>query len=115
MSYRNEATHKDLLAVKTAMENLAKTLKFSTDAEIKSKDRVDISLEEYESLKKENQELKNRCAKAEQVFRSFKIEPKLFERIDPDNVRKAVTRDLQDYTAHIRIEFDVFDYELGDI
>lgn len=111
----DELTRKELRKVSAAMENLAKAMKLTTEAEIKSKNRVDISLAEYEALKKRIAELQEKCEHYELVFARFQIPPKVIERIDSRTVRKAVTRDLKDFTSRVTIEFDVNDHELGDI
>lgn len=84
------------------------TLKDISEAEIKSKDRVDISLEEYELLKKENQALRERCMHAEYILKQIYIDPKVVEKIDPCSVSIWEMRDDPDpFKKHIRIEFDV--------
>lgn len=84
------------------------TLKDISEAEIKSKDRVDISLEEYELLKKENQALRERCMHAEYILKQMYIDPKVVEKIDPSSVSIWEMRDDPDpFNKHIRIEFDV--------
>lgn len=79
-----------------------------SEVEIKSKDRVDISLEEYELLKKENQALRERYMHAEHILKQMYIDPKVVEKIDPCSVSIWEMRDDPDpFKKHIRIEFDV--------
>lgn len=92
-----------------------KTIKGISEAEIKSKDRVDISLEEYELLKRENRELRERCLKAEMVLQKMHIHYKMINRINPDTVQKYECKNLRDFTTRVRIEFDIDDYDIRDI
>lgn len=101
--------------VTKALREHDETLKGISEAEIKSKDRVDISMEEYELLKKENAELRDRCMQAECILREMHIDPKVVERIIPDTVHRWESTSLRDFSTHIIIEFDVSDYDIRDI
>lgn len=85
------------------------TLKSVSDAEIKSKDRVDIPLSEYERLKKENAELRARCDLFEDILKRVKINPEILRRVDPDTVQTFKMINPRDFTTTFRIEFDITD------
>ena len=95
-----------IIAAKASREH-DKALKDISEAEIKSKDRVDITLAEYEALKMENAALRERCMQYEAVFRRIHIDPKVLERINPDTVFRWEIDDHRTFAKHIRIEFDV--------
>ena len=112
----------DNQAVKDAAHIVAKasrdhdeTIKGISEAEIKSKDRVDISLKEYELLKKENQALQERCMHYEAVFRHIHINPKVLEKIVPESVHKWEMDNIRDFTKRIRIEFDIDAFGLRNV
>lgn len=112
----------DNQAVKDAAHIVAKasrehdeTIKGISEAEIKSKDRVDISLKEYEELKRENRALRAKCAQAAAIFEKISIDPRVVDRINLDTVQKYECKNLRDFTTRIRIEFDMYDYGIGDI
>lgn len=102
--------------VTKAVREHNETLKDISEAEIKSKDRVDISLAEYELLKKENRTLRERCMHMEDIFKRIALDPKLIEKVDPSTVIKfRVLNDPIDFTSLIRIEFKVSQHDLEDI
>lgn len=102
------------IAAKASREH-DETIKGISEVEIKSKDRVDISLEEYELLKKENRELLYRCFNAEMVLDKIHIHPKIIDRIDPDSIQKYESKSLMGFKTRVCIEFDVHDYDIKDI
>lgn len=65
--------------VKNATEKLNKL--------IESRDRVDISLKEYEELKRVNKDLLDRLRHAEHVFSRIGIAADMIPLIDPDSVK----------------------------
>ena len=71
--------------------------------------------EDYEALKKENQELRERCARAELILGRLRIPAKVLERMNPSTVRRWSRKNPVDYMTRVHIEFDVCDFELGDI
>lgn len=92
-----------------SQEKFAKQLKYISEAEIKSKDRVDITLEEYERLKSENKLLTERVRALMSVIERLKIPADILEYILPDSVRIYTCFDM-DYMNELqryRIEFSV--------
>lgn len=91
-----------------AIEKQGKILQSISEAEIESKDRVDIPLREYERLKMENAALRERCMHVEALFKNaFGIDPKVIEKIDASTVRKCEIQDPRELKTIIRLEFDV--------
>lgn len=92
-----------------SQEKFANQLKSISEAEIKSKDRVDISLEEYERLKDEVKQLSERERVLMSVIERLNIPVDVLDYILPDSVRIYTcfdidcTNELQRY----RIEFSV--------
>lgn len=112
----NERINDCIKTAKSISEAEIESKKAISEAEIKSKDRVDISLAEYELLKKENQALRERCMHMEDIFKRIALDPKLIEKVDPSTVYKwRVLNDPIDFTSLIRIEFKVSQHDLKDI
>ena len=81
------------------------------DKLIESRDRVDISLKEYEELKRINKDLLDRLRHAERVFNIIGIPADMIPLIDPDSV-KVYSAESFDPGPFIRkqryrIEFDM--------
>lgn len=95
----------------TSNKRLADVIKGSSMADIKARDRVDISLEHYEELKKEIEIYKARTSYAEEIIRKLGIPVNLIEKIDPDSIEMFTTEDRmiglsQTYKGY-RIEFTI--------
>lgn len=103
-----------VIAAKASREH-DETLKSISEAEIKSKDRVDIPLSEYELLKKENTALRERCMRMGAIFRRIRLDPKLIEKIDPSTVYRWSMRNQMDFSHLIHIEFKVSYCDSKDI
>lgn len=101
--------------------NLAETIRFSnrelgeklesiSQAEIKSKDRVDITLEEYERMKRTIEKLTfdNRCM-SEVLDR---IEVPIHRKIIPDSIRNYCTKDLAHHRYIYTIEFAIDEWDM---
>ena len=83
--------------------------KFMTisEAEIESKDRVDISLKEYERLKLENAKLKYEKRSMESIIKRLGIPVDLIDRIIPSSVDFVYCDDIKDFKKHCVIRFEV--------
>lgn len=92
-----------------SQEKFAKQLKSISEAEIKSKDRVDIPLEEYERLKNENKRLAERERTLMSVIEQLKIPADVLPYILPDSVKiyTCFDIDLWNEFQHYRIEFSI--------
>ena len=81
-----------------------------------SKDRVDISLKEYEDLKRVNKDLQIRLNQAERILGMLDIPADMIQHIDPDSV-KMYSAEAFDPTnifvrkRRCRIEFNVEEYD----
>ena len=85
------------------------TLKVISEKEIKSKDRVDISLEEYENLKNELSDLHRENCALKLTLRSIGLPAEIIDRIIPQSVRVERCDDYRDFKMHYRINFSVDD------
>lgn len=91
---------------------IANAVKNATDASIKARDRVDISLEEYESMKKCIENLKSLTESYERLF--YKIKIPLSKDIDVDSVKVSYSEHVGNpldctHKIRYRIEFDIID------
>lgn len=88
---------------------LARKIESISQAEIKSKDRVDISLEEYERLKSEVKRLSERERALMSVIERFKIPADVLDYILPDSVKiyTCADMDFMNDLQHYRIEFSI--------
>lgn len=73
--------------------------------EMKTKDRVDISLKEYTNLKDENSHYKRKCRKLEELLAKIKIEPFIDKIIEP-SLQVATMIDPARHTTRVNIQFD---------
>ena len=86
-------------------EMLSDKLNDISKAEIKARDRVNISLEEYKRMKKENEQLRYDNEQLRNYF--AKLEFPVDLRIIPDSIRTEYSEDLMRSLVHWRIMFDV--------
>lgn len=84
---------------------LGETLKNIYDAEIKSRDRVDITLEEYEHMKDEIKSLSYEVERLSNILE--RIEVPLDEKIIPDSIVTRWCDNHADFKRKFRIEFEV--------
>ena len=91
---------------------LSRTLKDISDAEIKSKNRVDITLEEYENMKDENRSLSYEVARLRNILE--RIEVPLDKEIVLDSIRTYWSDDIWDFKGKrkFRIEFEIDHWNL---
>ena len=92
-----------------SINNLTSTLKTIHEEEIKTKDRVDISLNEYERLKRENRDLAWKVSRLETILSSIRIPVEKYEQIEPDSVKVESCSDPIHFKQRVRIEFDISD------
>lgn len=84
---------------------LARTLKDISDAEIKSKNRVDITLEEYMNMKDEIKALTYERDRLSNLLR--RIEIPFNKEIILDSIRTYYEDNRKDFKTKYRIEFEV--------
>lgn len=87
------------------LENISK-------AEIKSKDRIDISLEEYESMKSQIKSLSYTVDKLSSILE--RIEVPLDKEIIPDSIRTFWCDDSMNFRRIFRVEFAIDDFDLRE-
>ena len=88
---------------------LGEKFKSISREEIKSKDRVDITLEEYENMKREINSLKSEVKYLGSILE--KIEAPLDKTIIPDSIRTYYCDDYMNYRRAFRIEFAIDERE----
>lgn len=79
-------------------------------AEIKSKDRVDISLEEYENMKNQIGSLSYEVDRLSNILK--RIEVPLDKEIIPDSIQTCWCTDIRNNRHIFRIEFAIDDFNL---
>lgn len=89
-----------------ATRELGMTMKSISEADIKSKDRVDIPLSEYLEMKEtiRNQESELRSLYC--TFRRLGIPKEVVDGIVPDSVKVYKDEDIKDFITHYMIKFD---------
>lgn len=88
----------------------ARKLKEISDAEIKSKDRVNITLEEYETMKKQIEWLEYEVRRLQSIFEKIEIPYDLD--IIPDSIETTYCDDHLNFRKIFNIRFAVDDFEI---
>lgn len=90
--------------------------------EIESKNRVDISLSEYNRMKDEIAQLKDKIkvlnsdnSHLTDLLIKIGVPNNLIPKIIPDSIRVAQGNDIINFTRRIRIEFDIDEASLRDV
>ena len=89
------------------ISKLNNTISEASQADIKARDRVDISLEEYEKLTEENKRLDMTVTRLMKALQDIGIPVDVARRIVPGTTRVSVCHDVRDFKDRYRIEFDV--------
>lgn len=96
--------HNELRQIRNELKSLSET-----------RDRVDISLKEYEELKRVNKDLLDRLNQAERILGMLDIPADMIQHIDPDSVKtyfaEAFSPNIFVRKRRFRIEFDVEEYD----
>lgn len=95
-----------------ANRELGETFRSISEAEIKSKDRVDITLEEYERMKYEIGSLSYENNRLRNILE--RIEVPLDKEIVADSIRTYWCDNPYDFKRKFRIEFDIDNWNLRD-
>ena len=90
-------------------DRLGDRLNDISQKELKARDRVDISLEEYEQLKNEVTSLRYENASLKSIFTRIGIPIKVINYILPNTVAVRKSEDLKDFVTHYYIAFDTND------
>lgn len=88
-----------------ATEKLTAQLAENSKAEIKARDRVDITLEEYEFLKHEVESLRTENAMLRGYLSKFDFP--VDAKIIPDSIQTACAHDVRRFVDRWQIKFDV--------
>lgn len=93
-------------AIASSIREHGRKLESISKAEIKSKDRVDIPLSEYnemrETIRKQESELRSLYC----TFRQLGIPKEVVDGIVPDSIKVYTNEDLKDFIRHYMIKFD---------
>lgn len=92
-----------------SQEKFAKQLKDISEAEIKSKDRVDITLEEYERLKKDLDMFSTRCKRMESMLERLGIPYYVLDKIAMDSISVSTCDNHMNFMKRFYIQFDAYD------
>ena len=95
--------------VNKALEKLGGDLHSISQAEIEARDRVNITLKEYEQLKDDVAKYERRLSDIGRLIIRLGIPAEAIERIDLDSVRVMATVDACNLKKRCRIEFDIND------
>jgi hypothetical protein len=106
------AKSNDRLADTIACSNrrLGEKLESISQAEIKSKDRVDITLEEYERMKSEIKRLTYENEGMREIL--GKIEAPLDKKIIPDSIRTWYCEDIMNCRNIFHVEFAIDEWDM---
>lgn len=91
-----------------SQEKFANTLKSISEAEIKSKDRVDITLEEYERLKNDVRKYEERSRRMGAMIMRLGIPYELLDHIITDSIYVTTCDNHMDFMKRYRIEFNAY-------
>lgn len=80
-----------------------------SQAEIKSKDRVDIPLSEYLEMKDRIRKQDNRLRELYCTVKRLGIPYEVIDCIVPDTIQVYTNKDLKDFITHYQIRFDADD------
>ena len=96
------------------LSRLRKEMEKNRQEMSESKDRVDISLKEYEELKRVNKDLLNRLNHAEAILGALNIPADFVQRMVPESVKwwssDYVSHEYGGHKHRYRIEFDTEEY-----
>lgn len=103
--YHTTYVHED--HSREAARILSDTLDSISKADVLSKDRVDISLVEYEKLKSDMYRYRDLSMQLEQLVANIGFPEDLIEFIDPNSVYVEEYHYPEDMTTHYRMVFSV--------
>lgn len=94
-------------SIRESNKTLADSITEASKNDVKARDRVDITLEEYERLKEENKRLSRDVKHLTGVLSALHIPPSVWRRVKIDTVKTSVCHNIRDFIDTFRIEFDV--------
>lgn len=92
-----------------AQKEFGEKLESISQAEIKSKDRVDITLEEYERLKADLEMFSARCKRMESTLEQLGIPYYVFDKIVPESISVSTCDNHMTFMKRFYIQFDAYD------
>lgn len=98
--------------VNRGLERLGSDLKTISTAEIESKDRVDITLKEYEKLKKNARDYEERCRKMGAMIMRLGIPYEVVELVDLDSIHVETSENPYNFKRYYKISFSVDYHQL---
>ena len=93
-----------------AAKILGDKLESISNAEIKSKDRVDITLLEYEKLKENTRMYEERCRRMGSAIIRLGIPYEVIDLIDTDSIEVRTCEDPMNLKRHYEIKFTADDF-----
>jgi phage tail tape-measure protein len=101
-------------SIRESNKTLADSIIEANKNDVKARDRVDITLEEYERLKEENRLLHEEVTRLRKILTDIRIPVNIWERIKLDTIKTSVCHDIREFVDRFRIEFDVdVPYSMG--
>lgn len=102
-------------SIEKSSKTLAESIAEASKDDINARDRVDITLEEYERLKEENARLRMEILDLRRIFSVLRFPVNIWKRVKPDTIKTSVCHNIRDFTDTFRIEFDVdVSYPMGE-
>ena len=89
-----------------AIKDFSKAQTENSQAEIKSKDRVDIPLSEYLHMKETIEKQESRLRSLYCTVKRLGIPYEVIDSIVPDSIEVYRNHDLKDFVTHFMIKFD---------
>lgn len=108
MAFWNRKSGKNLgESIEKSSKTLANSITEASKDDVKARDRVDITLEEYERLKNENRLLNEEVTRLRKILSDIRIPVNIWERIKLDTIKTSVCHNVKDFIDTFRIEFEV--------
>lgn len=92
-----------------SQKEFGEKLESISQAEIKSKNRVDITLEEYERLKKDLDMFSTQCKRMESMLERLGIPYYVFDKIAMDSISVSTCDNHMNFMKRFYIQFDAYD------
>lgn len=89
---------------------LSREMALISEKEIKARDRVDISLEEYNRMVKTIADLKFNYGHAVAIIEQLGIPMSVIDKIDPNSITVETSKDYIDFKQNWRITFSSDDF-----
>ena len=90
-----------------SIEKLGEKMEKIAKEEIRSKDRVDISLKEYEQMRKRIETLERKNSQRDKLIIQLGIPAEVIDHIHIGSIRVQQCDDLRDFTRRYHVHFDV--------